>query len=96
MLTVYFLSYFFYRNDASDLDLDEVFMPPSSRSALSRTNNPLFVPPDERYSTGGRAPLDSTRSINDVNNHPNAGTLSFFRQSEENVNLLDQPPPVST
>ena len=68
-----------------DLDLDDVFLPPPARQpSVSRTNNPLYISPEERY----------TRQISSNPTPPVAtNTLSFFRQSEENVHLIDQPPP---
>ena len=70
---------------AEDLDLDDVFLPPPARQpSVSRTNNPLYISPEERYS----------RRISSNPTPPVAtNTLSFFRQSEENVHLIDQPPP---
>ncbi|XP_078482517.1 protein tweety homolog 3 [Ciona intestinalis] len=77
-------------NNDSDLDLDDVFLPPTNvehRPVISRTNNPLYVAPEERYSRRISSNLSTT-------NLPAAtNTLSFFRRSEENVNLLDQQPP---
>ena len=69
-----------------DLDLDDVFLPPARQPSVSRTNNPLYISPEERYS----------RRINSNPTPPvatNTGTLSFFRQSEEDVTLIEQPPP---
>jgi len=51
---------------------------------VSRTNNPLYISPEERYS----------RRISSNPTPPVAtNTLSFFRQSEENVHVIEQPPP---
>ncbi|XP_076809701.1 protein tweety homolog 2-like isoform X1 [Clavelina lepadiformis] len=68
-----------------ELDLDDVFLPSNNpRPIVSRTNNPLFVPPDDRHS----------RRISSNTNLPAAtNSLSFFRRSEEDMTLLEHPPP---
>ena len=69
-----------------ELDLDDVFLPaPARHHSVSRTNNPLYISPDD---------LASNHSSSATPTAPAAtNTLSFFRQSEENLSLLDQSPP---
>ena len=73
------------KKDTEELDLDDVFLPPPVRQpSISRTNNPMYISPEERY----------TNHISNSANPPVAtNTLSFFRHSEEDMTLLDQPPP---
>nr|CAB3267365.1 protein tweety homolog 1-A [Phallusia mammillata] len=77
------------QNQDSDFDLDDVFLPTTnSRPVISRINNPMYVSNDGRGSRRISSNLSST-------NLPAAtNTLSFFR-SEENMTLLEQPPPYS-
>lgn len=73
------------REDTEELDLDDVFLPPPARQpSVSRTNNPLYISPEGRYST--RISSNSSPPVA-------TNTLSFFRHSEEDMTLLDQPPP---